>query len=312
LLFTFFAANIMASKIYYNQCLCCGSNAIAMVLECKDYTVSKEQFEVWQCNDCTFRFTQNVPDEANIGPYYQSADYVSHSDTKEGFVNRLYHTVRNYTLKTKRNLVKNVTGLQTGALLDVGAGTGAFAHTMHTAGWEVTGLEPDTTARANALVNYKLKLGELSTLHKLEANSFDAITMWHVLEHVHDLHGYLETYRRILKDKGRLIIAVPNYTSYDAATYKQYWAAYDVPRHLYHFSPASMKTLLEKKGFILETVKPMWFDSFYVSMLSEKYKRGKENFIGSVLTGLISNLKALFNTSRCSSVIYIIRLNSNQ
>jgi 2-polyprenyl-3-methyl-5-hydroxy-6-metoxy-1,4-benzoquinol methylase len=287
--------------------VCCGSNAITKVFKCRDHTISKEEFEIWECSNCTFRFTQNVPDEANISTYYQSAEYVSHSDTKQGFINRLYHIVRNHTLKSKQRLVQKVTKLKSGSELDVGAGTGAFAHTMLQAGWKVTGLEPDATARANALLNYVLKLNELSVLHQLETNSFDAITMWHVLEHVHDLHGYLQTYLRILKRDGRLIIAVPNYTSYDAAVYKNYWAAYDVPRHLYHFSPASMQVLLEQKGFLLEAVKPMWFDSFYVSMLSEKYRNGKGNLLKAIWVGMISNLKAVLHVRKCSSVIYIIR-----
>jgi ubiquinone/menaquinone biosynthesis C-methylase UbiE len=192
-------------------------------------------------------------------------------------------------------------------LLDVGAGTGAFANTMQAAGWKVTGLEPDATARANALVNHQLQLQELDNLHQLPESSFDTITMWHVLEHVHNLNDYLETYLRILTRTGKLIIAVPNYTSYDAAVYKEYWAAYDVPRHLYHFSRASIEVLLKRKGFLLEAIKPMWFDSFYVSMLSEKYKHGKENFIKAFWIGFVSNLKALVNTRKCSSVIYIIQ-----
>ncbi len=286
--------------------MCCGSNAITKVFKCRDHTVSKEEFEIWECSNCTFRFTQNVPDEANISTYYQSAEYVSHSDTKQGFINRLYHIVRNHTLKSKQRLVQKVTKLKSGSVLDVGAGTGAFAHTMLQAGWKVTGLEPDATARANASLIYVLKLNELSVLHQLETNSFDAITMWHVLEHVHDLHGYLQTYLRILKSDGRLIIAVPNYTSYDAAVYKNYWAAYDVPRHLYHFSPASMQIFLEQKGFLLEAVKPMWFDSFYVSMLSDKYRNGKGNLLKAIWVGMISNLKAVLHFRKCSSVIYII------
>ncbi|HEX8460826.1 MAG TPA: class I SAM-dependent methyltransferase [Segetibacter sp.] len=297
----------MGSDINYDHCLCCGSVVISKVLSCKDYTVSQQLFEVWQCSNCSFRFTQNSPDAAGIGPYYQSTEYISHSDSKEGLVNKLYHLVRNYTLTSKLNLVKKVTGLKQGALLDVGAGTGAFAKTMQSAGWDVTGLEPDATARANALSNYNLNLQDSEALKDLEANNFDAITMWHVLEHVHDLHGYLEKYLHILKRAGRLIIAVPNYTSYDAKTYKESWAAYDVPRHLYHFSPKSMETLLERKGFVLEAVKPMWFDSFYVSMLSEKYKSGTNNYGSAFFTGLISNLKAIRDTKKCSSVIYIIR-----
>lgn len=293
-------------SIHYENCLCCGSAAISKSFSCKDFTVSNEVFEVWRCSNCTFKFTQDIPSAAEIGPYYQSNEYVSHSDTKEGLVNRLYHLVRNYTLKAKRNLVADVTGIKHGVLLDVGAGTGAFAHTIQTAGWNVTGLEPDETARKNAESNYKLQLQEPETLYQLPPATFDAITMWHVLEHVHDLNGYLQKFEQILKPTGRLFVAVPNHCSYDAEHYKENWAAFDVPRHLYHFSPKSMQVLLERMGLVLEAVKPMWFDSFYVSMLSEKYKKGKDSLISAVWTGLKSNLKAYSDTKRCSSVIYII------
>jgi SAM-dependent methyltransferase len=279
---------------------------IAFVISCKDYTVSGEMFEIWECKNCTLRFTQTVPDADGIGPYYQSQQYVSHSDTKEGLVNKLYHIVRNHTLKTKRELVKSVTDKEKGSLLDVGAGTGAFADTMQNAGWKVTGLEPDETARANAFNNYQLSLNTLDTLHQLPADSYHAITMWHVLEHVHDLHGYLKTYQHILKADGKLIIAVPNYTSKDAENYREYWASYDVPRHLYHFSPKSMEILLENEGFKLKAIKPMWFDSFYVSILSEQYKTGHQHILKAFWNGFISNIKALNNKERCSSVIYII------
>lgn len=297
----------MAFIINYDHCICCGSAAISRVFTCTDYTVSKEQFEIWKCGSCTFRFTQNVPSADYIGSYYQSSEYVSHSDTKKGLVNSLYHVIRGFTLKTKRKLITEVTGLKQGQLLDIGAGTGAFANEMQQAGWNVLGLEPDEFAREKALSNYDLKLEELASLNDLVGETFDAITLWHVLEHVHDLHGYLDKFLEILKSAGRLIVAVPNYTSYDASVYKESWAAYDVPRHLYHFSPKSMQILLQKKGFVLETIKPMWFDSFYVSMLSEKYKHGKQNFINALRIGLLSNRKALSNTEKCSSVIYVIR-----
>jgi ubiquinone/menaquinone biosynthesis C-methylase UbiE len=297
----------MPSKIKYDHCPCCGSAAISKALDCKDYTVSQAVFEVWKCTNCTFRFTQNVPAAAHIAPYYQSSAYVSHTDTKEGLVNRLYHQVRKITLGQKRRLVRRVTGIKHGTLLDVGAGTGAFSYTMQKSGWKVTGLEPDSSARATALSKYQINLETLQELPELPANAYDAITLWHVLEHVHDLHGYLHTFERLLKPTGRLIIAVPNYTSHDAVVYNEYWAAYDVPRHLYHFSPKSMQVLLHEKGFMLDSMKPMWFDSFYVSMLSEKYQFGAENFARAIWVGLVSNLKALFNTGKCSSVIYIIR-----
>jgi 2-polyprenyl-3-methyl-5-hydroxy-6-metoxy-1,4-benzoquinol methylase len=297
----------MPSKVKYDHCTCCGSAAISKVFNCTDYTVSKEVFEVWKCTNCTFRFTQAAPNAANIMAYYQSSAYVSHTDTKEGLINQLYHRVRNYTLGTKRSLIKKVTGLKHGVLLDVGAGTGAFVHTMQNGGWQVTGLEPDSAARANAFSKYSLTLDTLQQLPELSPLTYDAITMWHVLEHVHELHNYLHNFQRLLKPTGRLIIAVPNYTSHDAMVYGAHWAAYDVPRHLYHFSPKSMQVLMEQQGFLVEQIKPMWFDSFYVSMLSEKYKHGKSKLVHAVWVGLLSNLKAMFNVKKCSSVIYVIR-----
>lgn len=304
---TFFAALIMLTKINYSQCPSCGSVSIGHSMNCVDYTVSKETFEVWRCSNCTFQFTQNVPDALHIGPYYQSEDYVSHSDTKKGVINHLYHLARTITLKSKIRLVQKSTQLRCGNLLDYGAGIGAFANVANQAAWTITGLEPDDTARQKAFKNYGLSLQPSIVLQQLPAASFDAVTLWHVLEHVHDLHATLEQFDRILKPFGRLIIAVPNYTSYDAHNYQQCWAAYDVPRHLYHFSPKAMQVLMEQKGFIVENKYPMWFDSFYVSMLSEKYKTGKNNYLGALLTGVASNMRTLFNTDKCSSVIYVMR-----
>ena len=296
----------MAEKINYTTCPACKSSNIKKALSAKDYTVSNEMFSIWECSNCTLRFTQDVPNATDIGPYYQSSAYISHSDTKEGLINRLYHVVRDITLKSKCNLVKQYTRLQKGNLLDIGAGTGAFANTMQQANWQVTGLEPDENARLVATNKYSLNLQDASAIYELEANQFDAITMWHVLEHVHDLPGYLEKFSSILKPGGQLFIAVPNYTSYDAQLYKEYWAAYDVPRHLYHFSPQSMEKLASSKGFTVKAFKPMWFDSFYVSMLSEQYKNGKGNLLKAYWNGCISNIKTLFNVKRCSSLIYVL------
>jgi len=296
----------MEGRIKYAVCPACKSNAIKQALAAKDYTVSKELFPIWECSNCTLRFTQDVPNAETIGPYYQSSAYVSHSDTKEGLINKLYHFVREITLKSKRNLVEQYTGLQKGSLLDIGAGTGAFSNTMKEASWNVTGLEPDGNARQVALNKFGLPLRDASAIYDLASNQFDAITMWHVLEHVHDLQGYLDKFSSFLKTEGKIFIAVPNYTSGDAVTYKEYWAAYDVPRHLYHFSPKSMEMLAASKGFAVKAFKPMWFDSFYVSMLSEQYKNGKGNLFMAYWNGCMSNLKALFNVKKCSSVIYVL------
>lgn len=291
--------------IHYSNCPACHSTSIHTQLRAKDHTVSQKEFEVWHCDSCTLRFTQDVPEQEAIGAYYQSDNYISHSDTKKGLVNRLYHIVRDHTLKTKQKLVQQQTGLTKGKLLDIGCGTGAFLNTMQKAGWQITGLEPDATAREKAASLYNIHPSAPEQLFSLPEGSFNAITMWHVLEHVHNLEGYLAKLQRLLAPGGKLIIAVPNYTSADAAYYGQHWAAYDVPRHLYHFSPASMKQLLGRFGLQLNGIKPMWFDSFYVSMLSEKYKNGKENILGAFWRGLRSNFAATRDHARCSSVIYI-------
>ncbi len=296
----------MSQLIHYTNCPACGSSSLKSILTAKDYTVSNELFTIVECTDCTLRFTQDVPDSNSIGPYYKSENYISHSNTSKGFINNLYQSVRKRTLKQKRKLIEKTTGLKTGKLLDVGSGTGAFASEMKQAGWQVTGLEPDEDARKVAVQINNVELNNINLFYELPENNFDAITMWHVLEHVHDLQGYIAKLKSILKENGKLFIAVPNYTSKDAAIYKEFWAAYDVPRHLYHFSPQSMKMLIEKHGMKIEQYKPMWYDSFYVSMLSCKYKNGKINLIASFFNGLRSNSKAIGNAQRCSSVIYII------
>ncbi len=295
----------MPQLIHYKNCPVCNSANISFVFAAKDYTVSKETFQVWQCANCTLRFTQHVPDKNNIGPYYQSADYISHSNTSKGFINKLYHTVRSFTLQSKKNLIEKYAGKQNGHLLDIGAGTGAFASTMQKANWSVTALEPDATARANAKKDFNIELQPSENLFKLDKNSFDAITLWHVLEHVHDLQLYIQIFFSLLKDNGVLIIAVPNYTSYDAKEYAEFWAGYDVPRHLYHFSPQSMKLLLQQHNFKLKKIKPMWFDSYYVSLLSEQYLTGKSNAVKAFISGFISNIQAIKNKQKTSSLIYM-------
>jgi 2-polyprenyl-3-methyl-5-hydroxy-6-metoxy-1,4-benzoquinol methylase len=292
--------------ITYSSCPCCGSAALSKALAATDYLVSQKEFEILECADCTLRFTQHIPDAQAIAQYYQSSDYISHSGTNKGIINSLYHTVRKITLADKRRLILSVTQIDNGRLLDIGAGTGAFVGHMQTNGWQSTGLEPDEAARRNALTANKVNLLAPDTLFEFPENSFDVITMWHVLEHVHDLHNYMEQLKKILKPNGKIFIAVPNYTSYDAKFYKGFWAAYDVPRHLYHFSPEAMFQLLSIHSLQLLASRVMWYDSFYISLLSEKYKKEKKNALRGFLVALFSNLKAFVDKERCSSLIYII------
>lgn len=296
----------MSTIIHHTSCPVCGYSSIKEILVVKDHSVSHESFQVMECDQCTLRFTQNIPDAASIAPYYKSEDYISHTNTSKGLINRLYQSVRKRTMVGKRKLVQKATGLDKGSLLDIGSGTGTFAHEMKSNGWDVTGLEPDADARQVAKQLYGVDLSDTAQLYQLAPGSFDAITLWHVMEHVHELDRYVQQMKTLLKDKGRLFIAVPNYTSGDASVYKEFWAAYDVPRHLYHFSPQSVKTLVEKHGMRIEQYKPMWYDSFYISLLSSKYKNGKSNLVAAGWNGFVSNCKALFDVKRCSSVIYVI------
>ncbi|HVY76777.1 MAG TPA: class I SAM-dependent methyltransferase [Puia sp.] len=288
------------------HCPVCQSDRLHFALRVKDHSVSGEYFDIWECDQCSFRFTANAPAADQIGRYYQSDNYISHSNTREGLVNSLYHRVRVHTLRTKYKLICSATGLKQGAHLDIGAGTGAFVQYMNQQRWKSTGIEPDDTARAVALKDHQTQLLPADALAELQPSSFDAVSLWHVLEHVHDLYPYLAQIKKILRPSGRAFIAVPNYTSYDAKKYGANWAAYDVPRHLYHFSSASMKWLVNAAGLKLIRIQPMWFDSFYISLLSEQYAKGRSSLVSGFLTGAISNINALFNRERCSSLIYII------
>ncbi|RYZ23617.1 MAG: class I SAM-dependent methyltransferase [Chitinophagaceae bacterium] len=298
----------MSATVHYTHCPVCDSTDIHPLLKATDHTVSRNEFTIWQCAACSLRFTQDVPDAESIGPYYKSEEYISHTDTREGLVNRIYQQVRRHTLQQKVKLVTQVTGKQRGRALDVGCGTGAFLAALHDAGWDVTGLEPDPDARKIATGRAGKAVRPAEDLYELAPASFDAITLWHVLEHVHELQRYMQQLRALLAPGGKLIIAVPNYTSGDAEIYGPYWAAYDVPRHLYHFSPRSMKTLAERNGLRLVNQKPMWFDSVYISLLSSRYRHGQTNWIGAPLAGFRSNVKAFFNKERASSITYILEI----
>lgn len=299
--------NTKNNNIIYSTCPSCGSSEISNVLSAKDYTVSSEQFEVWHCATCELRFTQEIPVEEEVGAYYQSEEYISHSNTSKGLVNRLYQTVRNITLKQKRDWVQKVSGKQDGRILDIGCGTGEFLSTMKSAGWKTLGLEPDDGARSQAQSNHGLEVKEQDHLFQISDANFDIVSMWHVLEHVHRLHPYLDQIHKVLDPNGKLIIAVPNYQSKDADIYQEHWAAYDVPRHLYHFSPKSMEMLLNSHGFELVQKKLMPFDGFYVSMLSEKYKYGKSRLVQAFFSGLKSWMEGRKNVDRSSSVIYLAK-----
>ncbi|MBL7912501.1 MAG: class I SAM-dependent methyltransferase [Bacteroidia bacterium] len=289
-----------------NNCPVCNATSFTPVLTCKDYTVSKEDFTIVVCQSCKFKFTNPRPANAVLGNYYKSEDYISHSNTKKGLISQLYHAVRNYTLKKKIQLVSK--HVSRGTILDYGCGTGMFLKVCQDGGWKSFGMEPDAgAAKIASEMGLKVYPDKVS-LNTTTSDDlmFDVITLWHVLEHVTDLDDTLSFFKAKLNHKGVLIIAVPNHTSFDADHYREFWAAYDVPRHLYHFHRETIEKLLNRFDFNLVETKPMKFDSFYVSMLSEKYMTGSIKYSAAFVNGLKSNLKAK-TPENYSSVIYVFK-----
>ena len=284
--------NLITEKEFYKN--------LKPFLNCIDYTVSKESYEVMINEDYNMLVTSPVPN--NLEKYYASEDYISHTDSKTSLFDKTYQFVKNYTLKKKLKLI-NSFNTEDKLILDVGAGTGDFLKVCENGGWKITGVEPSEKARVFAKDK---NIHLLENLSKIENKQFDVITLWHVLEHIPNLTEYIKQLKLLLKPNGVLIIAVPNYKSFDAKHYKEFWAAYDVPRHLWHFSKTSISKIFSLFEMKVEKTLPMKFDSFYVSLLSEKYKTKKSRPIQAFLTGLKSNIKAS-RSGEYSSLIYIIK-----
>ena len=271
-------------------------------LKVKDHSVSKELFDLYHDEALDMLITLPQPSLENLGKYYESTDYISHTDGNRSLFEKAYQFVKTIALKNKLGLINELQANK-GQILDIGAGTGDFLSVAKRNGWQAVGVEPSDKAKAIA----KTKgISFVENTAELENHSFDLISMWHVLEHVPNLENQIKELKRLLKPNGTLIIAVPNFKSFDAKHYGEFWAAYDVPIHFWHFSKTAIKMLFEKEGMKLVKVLPMKFDSFYVSLLSEKYKFGKMNFIKAFFVGCLSNWKARHNFEY-SSHIYIIK-----
>jgi 2-polyprenyl-3-methyl-5-hydroxy-6-metoxy-1,4-benzoquinol methylase len=271
-------------------------------LKVKDYAISNEEFSLLMDLDYQILKTDPQPDENKIGAYYESEDYISHTNHQRNFIEKLYHYVKLISLKRKVKLI-NYWNLEEGKLLDFGAGTGDFLWEAKQSNWKAFGIEPSEKAKT---IGKEKGLCYAESLSDFEDHFFDVITLWHVLEHVHDLNGTILELKRVLKPNGTLIVAVPNFKSYDASYYKEFWAAYDVPRHLWHFSRAAIDSLFSVHHMKIQKTIPMYFDSFYVSLLSEKYKSKNPFYIKPFFIGLLSNIKG-FKSKEFSSHQYIIQ-----
>ena len=315
--------------INITNCPICSSSNTSKAFDAVDHFSTKETFPICDCTSCGFRFTNNFPSEDSIGRYYDSPDYISHSDSKSGLINRLYHFFRKQMLKKKVNLVAKQVGPEQQLsqkaleskyskktkskdnirLLDIGSGTGYFLNAAKERGYTVTGIEKDSNARDYAITNFALDIKDEQSLWSIENDSFDVITLWHVLEHMENLNEVVAKINSILKPDGVVILALPNHNSHDAKKYKGYWAAYDVPRHLWHFTPDTVEKLLGKHLFNIIKQKTMPLDAFYISMLSEKYRGSGSltQYIKAIVVGTVGYLLSLSDINNSSSVIYIAK-----
>ena len=293
--------------VHLDKCPLCDSERFVLHARCKDHFLSSEEFELVRCSGCGFVLTQDHPSVNDAGKYYESEDYISHNDNATGFSNLLYRFSRNIMLRRKRRLVKEISGLKEGTLLDIGSGTGHFLNEMKNAGWETRGIEISEKAREYSISKFGLEVLDPENINSLETGSYDCVTLWHVLEHFQDPFTYVREVHRLLKPGGKCLVAMPNCSSYDAVHYGRFWAAYDVPRHLWHFTPGTFRLFSEKEGFKLTGICQLPLDVFYISALSEKYKGSRLSFIKGMLKGSWFALLSLFRKNRNSSLIYLLR-----
>lgn len=287
-----------------NKCPWCGSNKAQINLWLKDEFLTKEDFHICECLNCGLLYTMPRPSKEKIGAYYKSDEYYSHQENKKGFVPRLYEAIKKINLKHKFRLASR--DLPVGKLLDIGCGVGDFLHVAENRGWQCTGVEPSEEAREIARQRIKGDLLYSEDLEQLPDQSFDLITMWHVLEHVDDLKWQVAQLQRLIKPEGRIVIAVPNYRSYDGRFYNAYWAAYDVPRHLNHFNKTVITKIFKTSGLSLVCMDKLVWDAYYISFMSEQYKHHFMPLVRGVFRGLVSNAKAR-RSGEWSSLVYVFR-----
>ena len=287
-----------------NKCPWCNSENNSKFLELKDYFLTQENFEILECNDCKLLFTTPRPTPDKIGDYYKSDDYLSHNESKKGIVPKIYNLVKKVNIKNKFNITVNGQQTTDNSILDIGCGVGDFLNYAKEKGCNITGIEPSEDARKIAEEKLGTKIFSPEELQNIPNESFDIVTMWHVLEHVADLKTEIDHLERIVKKNGRLVLALPNYKSFDAEYYKDKWAAYDVPRHLNHFSSTSIKNIFDTTAFQLIDIKPLKWDSYYISMLSEQYLKHSNALLKAMITGCKSNCKAR-KSGEYSSLVYV-------
>ena len=290
-----------------NTCPVCSGSRFKKVMVCVDRQATGETFTICRCTGCGLLITKNAPVESQIGRYYDSPAYIPHSDSSKGLMNRAYHLVRRIMLFRKLRLIRHACHIKRGTLLDIGTGTGYFPAYMLHKGWTVTAIEKSEQARRFAGRHFSVEVLPTEELFRQREEEYDAITMWHVTEHIEQLNETWEQIYKSLKRTGVLIVAVPNPRSYDAGVYGKDWAAYDVPRHLWHFTPSVMQQLGAKHGFILAERHTMPFDAFYISMMSERQQKHSLALLRGFWTGLRGLAASSVKKDKSSSITYVFR-----
>lgn len=288
-----------------DSCPICGGKSFTDVFKAPYFRGNGEEFNIQECGDCKLWVTNPRPDDDALAGYYDTDDYISHTNKKEGIIDHMYHWVREYAIRKKVALINGLVPSK-GRLMDYGAGTGYYLSAAQKNGWEVTGVEPSQGGREVAKENHDLELLDPAGLDWSGIPELDCITLWHVLEHLPGLTDHVKQFGSALKKGGYLIIAVPNHESDDARHYGKNWAALDVPLHLWHFKKDNIRDLASRNDFELVDVKNMPFDSYYVSLLSEKIQSGRSHFVKAFYNGWRSNRKGL-SKKNASSLIYILK-----
>lgn len=291
-------------QINLTSCPICGGDKFAPKTESVDYSVTKESFKIDECLNCGLLFTNPRPADEDLGRYYKSPAYISHTNQSSGLFGKTYQVLRSWNIRRKTRLLDQYA--KRGRILDYGCGTGEFLAACNHQHWQVQGVELSDEVRDRAIKTHQISVIAPNRLNTLSPSTYDAVTMWHVLEHVSELKQTCSNLIEKLKPGGILIVAVPNPQSWDANYYKKYWAAWDLPIHLYHFNRENIKQLFSPMGMKVEAVKMMPLDSFYVSLLSEEYKTGRKRWVKASILGILSNISAL-RTKNSSSLTYILK-----
>lgn len=293
------------------RCPLCGSGDSEELFMATDHLVSSRQFMIRQCNRCSMAWTHSPPPEVEAAGFYLSHDYISHSDKKRSLSDYLYHLARSLMLKRKHKIISAATGLKQGKLVDIGSGTGYFAAFMQKKGWDVTGVEISREARTYSVERHSITVMAPEKMKKIADHSADSVTLWHVLEHLYKPDEWMGQIKRILSKEGKCIIALPNFASSDACWFGSDWAALDVPRHLWHFTPEALKLLAGENGLQYETMIPLPLDLFYISYLSYRNSGVRMPLLRGILTGAWLSLLTLFQRDKASSLIYIFSVSTH-